>query len=248
MSEAYNLKFTISKPKLKKLLEFTSIDQELDTIWLKYSSDGIYQSQVDESFVIAVVSWFNNMFFTSYSASGNGELKIPSTLYKVVGKYFKELDNIEFTVKEDNIILRGRDEVYEGQLLRVELPNIGTDLINREYGYIPADLKVMGVYGIDAEEWRLKADEVKITYGDTLKLTIMLEEGGKYTRGVKILDKREIAGSGSVVVDGKILKTITEMFTGPIFLVITEGPIILTQKSSDYTVSYIIAPRATEEV
>jgi len=62
-----------------------------------------------------------------------------------------------------------------------------------------------------------------------------------------VLDKREISASGTVVVDGKMLNTVIDLFSGPLYLIITEGPIVLTQKTADYVISYVLAPKTVEE-
>jgi len=236
-----NLRLKVSKPRLKKLLEFASIDSELDMIRLKYDGGGLTQSQLDPSYTLAVVSRFSKAYFTEMEVAGEGEVILPTTIYDIVNKYFKEIENIEVIVAEGRIVLKGKDETYEGGLMQAELPRIETQIEEREYGYtIP--VQVMGVYGIDSEDWQIRADKMTIHYGDTLKLTVELEGGGVYTRTIKVLDKRDVKGSGHVVVDGKTLRKVIGMFSGPLYLVVTEGPIILTQKTSEYAVGFVIAP------
>jgi len=246
-ARAPRLRLVASKPRLKKLLELTSINGELDTIWLRYGPNGISQSQVDPSYTMAVIARFSRAYFTEYSTDGEGEVKVPHSIYNVVSKYLKEVDNIELKVEGDVLALRGRDEVYEGSLLQVELPRIEVDIEERDYGFVPATGTVRAVYGVDSEEWYIKADEIKIHYGSTLKLTVDLEEGGTYTRGAKVLDRRDVAGSGTVAVDGKTFRSVVELFTGPIYLVITDAAVILSQRSSDYLVSFILALRESAE-
>ena len=242
----YKLRIVASKPKLRKLVEFATIDGEIETMWLRYTPSHIFQRQINDAQTIAVLAKYNRSFFTEYATSGEGSVKIPSTIDKVLNKYFKEVDSIEVAVGENSIVLKSRDEVYEGSLVEIDLPDISIEFTESEYGFVP-NLKVQGVYGIDSEEWSIKADEVKISYGDTLKLTVALEEGGKYTRSVKVLDKRDVSTSGVVVVDGKMLKSVIDLFSGPLYLIITDGPVIFTQKTTDYTISYILAPKIVEE-
>jgi hypothetical protein len=245
MSENLRLKIVGSKPRIKKLLEFTSIDGELDTIKLKYSGNGLAQMQIDPSYTLAVISRFSKTYFTEFTATGEGEVIISYNIYKVIDKYFKELENLEISVKGNNVVVKGRDETYEGSLMQVDLPRIETTFEEREYGFVPRiEGSIKGIYGIDSEDWSIKADRVIIQYGDTLKLTVTLEEGGTYTRGAKVLDKREVSGSGVVAVDGKVLKSVIDLFSGPLYLIVTEGPLVLTQKTTDYVISYIIAPVA----
>jgi hypothetical protein len=242
------LKIVSSKPKLRKLFEFSSIDGELDTIWWKYDANGITQKQVDPSFTVAVISKINKSFFTEYQADGEGEIKISSTLIDILRKYFKEVETIELNVEDNNLTLKSKDEVYEGSILQVELPVAEINVKEEEYGFIP-ELKggIKGAYGIDSEDWAIKASEIKIHYGNTLKLSVALEEeGGKYTRGVKILEKKNITGEGEVTLDGKMFNKVIELFSGPLYLIITEGPIVLTQKTSEYTISYVVAPKVEE--
>jgi len=242
----YKLRLLASKPKLRKLVEYATIGGEIETMWLRYTPSYILQRQVNDAQTMAVLARYNKSYFTEYNASGEGELKLPATIDKILKKYFKELDNIEVVVHETNLVLKGKDEVYEGPLMQIDLPVINIEYQEREYGFVP-NLKIHGIYGIDSEEWSIKADEIKIHYGDTLKLTVTLEEGGKYTRTVKVLDKREISASGTVVVDGKMLNTVIDLFSGPLYLIITEGPIVLTQKTADYVISYVLAPKTVEE-
>jgi hypothetical protein len=242
------LRFTTSKPKLRKLLEFASIGQILDTVWLRYDGNGLMQVQVDPSCIIAVISKIRKPYFTEYQATEEGEVKMPSTLYNIVKEYFKEIDMIEFTAGDGKLSLHARNESYEGSLLNIELPKAEINVEERDYGLIPILSKsnITAIYGIDSEEWSLKADEIKISYGDTLKLTITVEEGGTYTRSVKILDKKGVTGSGTVRLDGKIFKNIVDLFSGPLYLIVTDGPIILAQKTPEYAVSYIVAPKVEE--
>jgi hypothetical protein len=196
---------------------------------------------------IAVITKIPKAFFTEFQTEGEGELKLPSSLYDVLKDYFKEVDAIEFKAKDNAFTLRGKDEVYEGSLLQVELPSLEAEHEEREYGFIPRlSASIKGVYGIDAEEWDIKAEEVRVSYGDALKLSISLEEGGTYTRGVKVLDRREVSGSGSVLLDGKVLRSVISLFTGPLYLVITDGPIVLTQRTADYVLSYVVAPKVEQ--
>jgi hypothetical protein len=231
---------------LRKLVEYATIGGEIETMWLKYTPSHIYQRQVNEAQTIAVLAKYNRSYFTEYSVNGEGELKISASIDKILKKYFKELENIEVVVHENNITLKGRDEVYEGQLIQIDLPDINIEYQEKEYGFVP-NLKIHGIYGIDSEEWSIKADEVKIHYGETLKLTVAVEEGGKYTRTVKVLDKQNVSESGVVVVDGRMLKDVIDLFTGPLYLIVTEGPLIFTQKTTDYTISYVLAPKTVEE-
>ena len=63
-ARAPRLRLVASKPRLKKLLELTSINGELDTIWLRYGPNGISQSQVDPSYTMAVIARFSRAYFT----------------------------------------------------------------------------------------------------------------------------------------------------------------------------------------
>jgi len=246
--KTYRFKAACSKPKLRRLLEHTSIDMELDVIWLKYDESGLFQKQIDSSNVVAVLAKFNKTYFTEYSATDSGEVKISSNISTIVNKYFKEVDNIELVVTDDKVELHSKNEDYEGLLLNIDLPDFEVEYSETDYGYLPSiQGGVKGIYGIDSDEWRVKADDIKIYYGNTLKLSITLEEGGTYTRTAKILDKRDVKGSGVVVLDGKLFKNVIDLFSGPLYLIITEGPVILTQKTVDYTVSYIMAPKAVPE-
>ena len=237
------LRFTTTKQKLRKLLEMCSIDQELDVVWWKYGEDGIAQKQTDPSMTIAVAAKINKSYFNEYAAS-EGEAKIPSTIYDVVKKYFKESDAISFNIEDTKLTMRGRDEVYECNLLETELSTFEGEVEECDFGLLPPlDAEVKGVYEVDAEEFSVKADEIRIHYGDRLKLTIVLEEGGVYSRYARVIEKRDVRGEGSVLLDGKTLKTVIDLFVGPVYLVMTDGPVIVTQKTSDYAVAYAIAPR-----
>jgi DNA polymerase III sliding clamp (beta) subunit (PCNA family) len=237
------IKFVVSKSKLKKLLEFSSINKELDTIWWKYDSNGIAQIQVDSAFTIMVLSKINKSYFTEYTADGEGEIKIPTYIYDVVDKYFKEVTSIEFSVEGNNLYLKSKNENYKSSLLSVELPKPDIKIEEKDYGLIPTlKAKVNGVYGIDSEEWSIKSDKVKIEYGETLKLTVELEGGSSYTRYTKIFDKHDITGSGDVLLNGEMFKNIVDLFEGPLYIIFTEGPVILSQKTSEYSISYVLAP------
>jgi len=242
-----SIKFVTTKPRLKKLFEFMSIGEELDTLWLKYNKNFIFQKQIDPSYIFAVITKINKTFFTEYHVDDEGEVKISTSLYKVIDKYFKEVENIEFSITDTRLTLKGKDEIYETSLLQIELPTIEAEIEEKEFGFLPKlESEIKGIYGIDAEDWSVKADLLKIYYGNTLKLSVTLEEGGTYTRATKILDKKEICGEGVITIDGKVFKNIIDLFSGPLYMVITSGPIILSQKTSDYTITYVIAPRAEE--
>jgi hypothetical protein len=247
VSEA-SLRFVTSKPKLRRMLEMASIDQELDTIWWRYDANAIFQKQIDPSMTIAVVARFNKSFFTEYQGVGEGELKIPSTIYDVVKKFFKETESVDFTAKGGKLTLKGRDEVYEGDLLQVELPTFEGEVRETDYALMPElNAGIKGVYGIDSEEWSVKADEIRIHYGDKLRISVSLEEGGTYSRYPKVLTKADVQGEGSVLLDGKIFKTIIDLFSGPLYLIVTDGPVVLAQKTSEYSITYVIAPKVESE-
>jgi len=241
------LRFVASKPKLRKLLEFTSIGGELDTIWWKYNASGITQIQVDSSHTVAVLAVIRKSYFTEYKADEEGEVKIPLSLYNVLDKYFKEIEAIEFVAGNGTLTLHSKNESYESALLQTEVPMAEISIEEKEYGLVPTlKVKITGIYGIDSEEWNIKADKIRIEYGDMLKLSVSLEDGGTYTRTAKILDKRDVSGSGSVLFDGKMFKSIIEQFSGPLYLILSEGPVILSQKTSEYSISYVLAPLTSE--
>jgi DNA polymerase III sliding clamp (beta) subunit (PCNA family) len=236
------LKFVVTKSKLKKLLEFSSINEELDTIWWKYNQNGITQLQIDPAFTIMVLARIDKSYFTEFTAGGEGEIKIPTSIYDVVDKYFKETTSIELSLDANNLYLKSKNETYKSSLLSVELPKPDVTIEEKDYGLVPTlKANVRGVYSIDSEEWSIKSDKIKIDYGETLTLTVELE-GGSYSRFAKIFEKRDITGSGSVLLDGKMFKNVIDLFEGPLYIIFTDGPVILSQKTSEYQISYVLAP------
>lgn len=230
---------------LRKVFLYRSGSTEIDVATLRFREDGLRVSEISTDRTIAISAVFKPSLFMDYEPIG--DIPVDGGLVKVVLDYFKTDESVEFKVStnekgERKLELIGTNEEYIRKL--PSQPTTPFETKVTEFGYVPSKLDVECAYLTQAGYLRgLSGDYVKFKYGAD-GLTVSVSDN--LSEYIRRIDYTKHVGEGSGEVSYHVLKLskVLAVFSGQVWVCFTGIglPVIISQVTEVYTVSYVIAP------
>jgi DNA polymerase III sliding clamp (beta) subunit (PCNA family) len=198
--------------------------------------------------VTGVIGKFKKSYFENYDNS-LGTIQIPlSDLIEVMSKIFKTDKTIDISLVNNRLILQGELEVFGTDVPNIELPMIPTDKIKEtQYGFMSKKHEIKAIYKMDISLLNvevLNVDTVTFKYGKGLD-AILQTETSSYKRRI-LAEEVNAEETGEITFFLDYLKRITRNVKGVIYLLFTNEPIIISQITDNYAISYLVAPKVEE--
>lgn len=233
------MKIVIEPTRLNRLLSTVLIYRGkplLDSIVGEFKPNGVAFRDMKLE-VAAVHAIYSPYYFMEYEA-GNEEIPLTASLLNRLGWGFKD-EKVTLMTSENHLVLKGSKETYNEPLLDVEKGEFVLKLKSSEYGFIsvkePAVRVLLTAEALSlpsAEKYRLDCN------GEELRVTI--EDVGRYTKTFK-LSKKPILTELAVSFDGAYFQQMVGNLTGEVWLSLTEGGVVFSQKTKDFALSYLLS-------
>jgi len=239
----------VSPLRFRKLLEWSTAGGLIEVAKWEFE-DQFKMAQADQASLVAVLINAKKEFFTKYKKLGTVVIDV-AELEKAIRKCFRDDADIEIKVSDNRLILEGQHERIERNLFSAEVREVTAEIEETEFGLLPKDTEYDRVVVADAAEFKSlpKADYYTIDYDDKGMKVSVFSDNGVYQKKIKIVHTKKLSENpdGSVAVNADYFRKLVGSFNGPItFLYGENKPIILSQKTSEYIVTYALTPMVIE--
>jgi len=196
--------------------------------------------------VVALQAMFSSKFFLEYEAPEEN-VPLTHTLLDPLNKGFKD-EKIQVFTDENSIVMKGATETYNEPLVEAEVGSLPFKLAMTSIGAVPEKLNPENPQ-IEGEfiQVLMKADDLMLPTAERLdfscdgeKLTVAIKNVGEYTKTFKPM-KKDSLGKLDVAFDGDYYEAIVGNLSGEVWVSISEGAIVFSQKTKDMTLTYILS-------
>jgi len=241
----------IEPAKFEKLLRMVSLPKAskalLEPVEFHFDENGLWVRQYDNANIVAVIANFRPGYFQEYNIMPSFQVSASSILPDL-RKVLKLDRAIKIFLTEDKIFFKGELEEYSDLRPNIAVYSIEPDkIVERPFGFCSSRLNPHKIYRLDVGQLELmKAEEISFEYGDVLTAEIA-SETKSYRRRLVHEANPAGEGSGRVTLYYDILQRVVKNLSGMVYMVFTEeGPVIFSQKTDVYSLTYVIAPREEE--
>lgn len=255
------MRILLEPERLKRLLSSVLLHTSGDKFLLKgvmgnFSEKGlqIKDSSLD---IVAIQALYTKKFFLEFSVEGEKEdIPIPNSLFEPLKLGFNE-EKMEFFNDQNQLILKTKLEDYNEPISEQEQGTMPFKMMMTELGIIPEKMNPenpqvggpMIQIQLKAEELsRLPpADEYKFVCKDKkLSVTVPVKELGKYTKVFKPTKIGAIEDM-EVAFDGSYFGAIANNISGEVWLSIINDAMVVSQKTKDCCITYLLSSQSEEE-
>lgn len=212
----------------------------LDSTVAEFAPEGVKISDLSLE-VVALKAEYNKSYFIEYKVEKEEKIPLTQTLLERLNQGFKD-EKVSFEVDGNKLILKGIRESYEEPLLDKEKSAFPIKMIETEVGYLPEKFTAITQILIPVEELKTLPSAEKYHFSTTPEeQKVSIEDAGKYTK--KLKPKRKIiSGDLEISFDGTYLKSTIDNIVGDVWISLSPKSVILSQKTKDYQLAYLIAP------
>jgi len=236
------LKIVIEPNRLNKLLSTVLIYKTkplLDAIVGEFTPKGVAFRDMRLE-VAAVYVVYPSKYFIEYDVKQNEEIPLTNSLRERLGWGFKD-EKITLMTNEGRLVLQSSKESYSEPLTEVEKSDFPIEMQNTEFGYVPTkEPKIRALLPVDelalpsAEKYKFECT------GEPKTLRVTIEDVGKYTKTIQ-LSKAPIMNEVEATFDGTYFQQIISNITGEVWVSMTEGAMVFSQKTNDFTLTYMLS-------
>ena len=256
------MRILLEPERLKRLLSNTLLHTSGDKFLLKgvmgnFSEKGllIKDSSLE---IVAIQALYTKKFFLEFGVEGEENVPIPSSLFEPLKIGFKE-EKMEFFNDKSKLFFKTKLEDYDEPIPEQEQGTMPFKMLMTELGIIPEKLNPenpqvegkgpMIQIQLKAEELSglPPADEYKFVCKDKkLSVTVPVKELGKYTKVFKPT-KIEAIEDMEVSFDGSYFGAIANNIAGEVWVSIIEDAMVVSQKTKDCCITYLLSSQSEEE-
>lgn len=243
------MKVLIEPTRFKRLLETILIYKQkplLESAVGEFKEKGLIvkNSSLD---VVAVQAMFTKKYFLEYEATEEN-FPLTKTLLDPLNTGFKD-EKINVFTEEGSIVIKGKTETYKEPLTEGEVGEIPFKMVNTEMGVIPEKLNPENpqVKGeliqvlLKGEDLQSIPTAEKFAFScDGEKLTVTITNVGEYTKTFNPT-KKESMGKMQVSFDGAYFANVVNNLEGDVWMSITEGAVVFSQKTKDLSLTYLLS-------
>jgi len=208
-----------------------------------FTEEGLKVRITDTGIVVGVIADFKKEYFREYEAIG--KVRLTNSMLTTLKNAFKvdEVIDVDFG---ETVRFKGKIEEYTEQASKSECEQIEEGKLKFIGGTaFLASSPPEKVYYLDATMLKgFSNEEVYFNYGENLE-AIVKTEISKY-RKTLAFEKQKGEGTGRTIIHIDYLDRVMSNLDGPVWLMFTKGPIVIAQKTKEFNISYIIAPKIVE--
>lgn len=234
------MRIVIEPNRLDRLLSTVLIYKAkplLDSIVGMFSPKGVAFRDMKLE-VAAVHAVYSPKYFIEYEVTEGEDVPLTDSLRNRLGWGFKD-EKVTLMTSEGHLVLQGLKETYNEPLLDVEKGEFTLKLKNSEFGFVtekePAVRVLLPSEALNlptAEKYRFDCD------GEKLKVTI--KDVGEYTRTFKP-SKAPLMNELNVSFDGTYFAQLASNISGEVWLSLSEGGSVFSQKTKDFALTYLLS-------
>lgn len=240
------MRLVLEPSRLDKLLSTVLIYKGkplLDSVVGEFTPKGVVFRDMKLE-VAAVYAIYSPKYFMEYEAAENEEVPLTDSLRNRLGWGFKD-EKVTLMTSEGQLVLKGSKETYNEPLLEVEKGEFALKLENSDFGFVPAKEPPVRVL-LTAESLNLPTAEKYRFDCDGKELKVTIKDVGEFTRTFSP-SKAPALGNLTVSFDGAYFQQIAGNVAGEVWLSLTEGAAVFSQKTKDFCLTYLLSSLETEE-
>lgn len=238
------MKAIVEPNRFQRLLENVLVyhaKPELDAHVGVFSTKGIIFRDISLE-ALAINAVFSSEYFLEFEAEKDEQIPFSKSLLDTMKTSFKNDEKIEVRTEKDKIYLQGKLERYEEPLIEAEPSEFPIDFMtHKTMGLLPKDLDpvVQILVKSDILSGLPKSDTLLFTC-DGKQLSVVVEDVGKFTK-VITPSKKKVLGDIEMSFGSEYFNKIINQFTGDVWLTLRQDAMILSQRSKDYMLTYMLS-------
>jgi hypothetical protein len=195
--------------------------------------------------VVAVYGGYSKEYFLEYECEKEEKIPITKNFLEKLSAFNEE--KIQVYTEGNNIIVKSNKREYSEPMMDVEHPEFPFPMVNAEYGMVPKKLNVKVQVKLNADELANlpKADYYKFK-ADSNNFYAVVEDIGKYTEKLTVIQCLKTEPF-EVILDAEYLQHILNNINGEFWLMLQKEAVIFSQKTQNYSLTYLLSTREEEE-
>ena len=231
--------------RLDKLLKTVLIHKQkslLDTIIGEFTPKGVVFKDMKLE-VAAIHAVYSPKYFLEYESVDSENVPLTASLMDMLGQGFKD-EKVTLMTSEGHLVLKGSKETYNELLTEAEKGEFVIKLQNTDFGFVPEKEPTVRVL-LNVEDLNLPTAEKYRFDCDGKDLSVSIKDIGEYTKTFKP-SKAPTLGELNVTFDGSFFQQMMSNMTGEVWVSMTEGGVVFSQKTKDFCLTYLLSSLSEE--